>query len=50
MQQSHAHAMITLMEDILQILYQQDANEMVNFYVNGLHFTTNKLQIWKNSG
>lgn len=42
MQQSHAHAMITLMEDILQILYQQDANEMVNFYVNGLHFTTDE--------
>lgn len=39
-QQSHEQAMITLMEEILRILGQHEANEMIHFYVNGRHFST----------
>lgn len=34
--------MLQLMEDIILVLYRHGANEMVNFYVNGKHFSTDE--------
>lgn len=38
----NAKTMMQLMEEIFQILHKQNADEMVNFYVNGKHFSTDK--------
>jgi hypothetical protein len=34
--------MLQLMEDILLVLHKHGADEMVNFYVNGTHFSTDR--------
>lgn len=34
--------MLQLMEDILLVLHRHGADEMVNFYVNGKHFSTDE--------
>lgn len=35
-------SMHTLMEEIIKILYRHQANDMVHFYVNNKHYTTDE--------
>lgn len=35
-------SMHTLMEEIIKILYRNQANDMVHFYVNNKHYTTDE--------